>query len=349
METALTNPHDSFFKDLFTRQEAAHDFLKHYLPPDVAAALDPTRLEIRKDSFIDPDLQAHFSDILYRVGLVQGNAAYVYVLFEHKSYPEPRIAWQLLRYMARIWEQADKQGEPLLPVLPLVVYHGRQRWQVARRFSALFDLPGELRPYLPEFEYHLADLSQYSQADIKDRVERAVILQLGLLSLKYIYAEDVGEQLEKIIRLALALLEQRTGLEYINTILRYMVAGSDKLSEEQLRTIVLRVIEEGDELMPTIAEQWIEQGQAIGLEKGREEGREAALNILRRFLAQRFGVGLDHFDEAFRGFDLAALTHLSEAAFVSGTLAEFEAALERLKATSGGSEQPGVDPPPFGE
>lgn len=215
MDTSHTNPHDSFFKDLFTRQEAAHHFLKHQLPPSVAAVLDPNRLEIRKDSFIDPDLQAHFSDILYRVGLVGGGESYVYVLFEHKSYPEPRIAWQLLRYMARIWEQADKQGEALLPVLPLVVYHGRQCWQVARQFSALFDLPEVLRPYLPEFRYHLADLSQYSEADIKARVARAVILQVGLLSLKNIYAEDVGEQLEKIIRLALTLLEQRTGLEYI--------------------------------------------------------------------------------------------------------------------------------------
>lgn len=98
MSDYLTNPHDSFFKDLFSRQEAAYDFLKHYPPPQVAAALDPDRLEIRKDSFIDPDLQEHFSDILYRIGLAGGG----------ESYPDPRIAWQLLRYMTRIWEQADK-------------------------------------------------------------------------------------------------------------------------------------------------------------------------------------------------------------------------------------------------
>jgi len=343
MNDYLTNPHDSFFKDLFTRQEAAHDFLKLYLPPEVAAALDPDRLDIRKDSFIDPELQEHFSDILYRVGLASGGESYVYVLFEHKSYPDPRIAWQLLRYLVRIWEQADKQGEPLLPVLPLVVYHGRPRWGVARDFAALFDLPAVLQPYLPQFQYHLADLSAYSEAEIKAKVERAVILQIGLLSLKYIYAEDVGEQLERIIRLAYELLDQPTALDYIRTILRYMAAGTDRLNETELKTIILKVIEEGDKLMPTLAEQWMQQGEAIGLEKGeaigrqkgreegREEGREAALNVLRRFLATRFGVALDHFDAALQPFDLAALTALSEAAFEAENLAVFEAKLAELQ------------------
>ena len=335
MTDELTNPHDRFFKDLFSRQEAARDFLKHYLPPQVAAALDPDRLEIRKDSFIDPALQEHFSDLLYRVGLVGGGESYVYVLFEHKSYPDPRIAWQLLRYMVRIWEQADKQADALLPIVPLVVYHGRQRWQVARQFSALFALPAVLQPYLPQFRYHLADLSAYSDEEIKARVERAVILQIGLLSLKYIYAEDVGTQLEKVIRLAQALLDQPTALDYIRTILRYAAAGADKLSEEELKTIVVKLIEEGDKLMPTLAEQWLEQGEAIGLQKGREEGlekgREAALKVLRRFLATRFEVALDHFDAALQPLDLAALTELSEAAFAATSLAEFEAKLAEIQ------------------
>jgi len=126
MSDYLTNPHDKFFKDLFTRQEAAQDFLQHYLPAEVAALLDLSTLEIGKDSFIDLDLQEHFSDLLYKVALHSGQETYIYVLFEHKSYPEPLIAFQLLKYMVRIWEQALKQEEALLPVLPLVVYHGRQ-------------------------------------------------------------------------------------------------------------------------------------------------------------------------------------------------------------------------------
>ena len=39
-----------------------------------------------------------------------GGSSYVYVLFEHKSYPERLISLHLLRYMVRIWEQAVWKG-----------------------------------------------------------------------------------------------------------------------------------------------------------------------------------------------------------------------------------------------
>lgn len=94
--------------------------------------------------------------------------------------------------------------------------------------------------------------------------------------------------------------------------------------------------------MPTLAEQWLAQGEAIGLEKGLEkgreeglekgleEGREAALNILRRFVARRFGTALEHFDAELTSLDLVSITALSDVAFAAESLAEFEAALARL-------------------
>ena len=84
--------------------------------------------------------------------------------------------------------------------------------------------------------------------------------------------------------------------------------------------------------MPTIAEQWIEEGLKRGLEQGREEGRrEEALKLLRRFLARRLGTALDRFDEQLKGLDLAALDQLSEVAFEIEHLANFEVALARLQ------------------
>jgi predicted transposase/invertase (TIGR01784 family) len=88
----LSNPHDRFFKELFSRKEAAQEFLRLYLPPEVAALLDPATLELTKDSFIDPELQEHFSDMLYKITLSQQQPAYIYLLFEHKSYPDKLVA-----------------------------------------------------------------------------------------------------------------------------------------------------------------------------------------------------------------------------------------------------------------
>jgi len=53
-------PHDTFFRDSFTRREVAHDFLRCQLPADLLAELDLTTLEIGKDTYVSSDLRPPF-------------------------------------------------------------------------------------------------------------------------------------------------------------------------------------------------------------------------------------------------------------------------------------------------
>ena len=152
----ISNPHDKFFKETFTRLEVAQDFFANYLPPSVVAVLDLDSLNLQSGSFIDPDLQEQFADLLYRVALHDGGDAYLYLLLEHKSYPDPLAPFQLLRYLVRIWERDSREGEGLRPIVPILVYHGRERWQVALDLGALFTGPEALRPFWPTFRYQLA-------------------------------------------------------------------------------------------------------------------------------------------------------------------------------------------------
>ncbi len=96
--------------------------------------------------------------------------------------------------------------------------------------------------------------------------------------------------------------------------------------------------------MPTIVEQWLEQGRQEGRLEGREEGREeeqrvATLKMLRRYLATRFGVAVDHFDTALQPLDLPSLTALSDVAFEAPTLATFETRLAEVKAAASQEEK----------
>jgi len=129
------NLHDEFFKYTLGRAETARDFLSHYLPVEAAAQLDLATLELAPGSFVDARLRAHFSDLLYKVKLRDGRDAHVYMLFEHKSYPEPQIAFQLLKYMVRIWERAVRDKRVLAPIVPVVVYHGSERWRIGCNFQ----------------------------------------------------------------------------------------------------------------------------------------------------------------------------------------------------------------------
>ena len=169
----LPNPHDRFFKEVFSRPEIAADFLANYLPGSVTGVLDLTNPELVKGSFVDAELRQHFSDLLYRVRLRAGPEAFVYLLFEHKSAPDDRVAFQLLRYLLRIWEPiARRHMAKLPPIFPLVLYHGRSKWTIARNFGATidWDRAEPLKRYVPEFEYYVCDLTEYEADEIQGAI-----------------------------------------------------------------------------------------------------------------------------------------------------------------------------------
>ncbi|WP_052326461.1 Rpn family recombination-promoting nuclease/putative transposase [Halobacteroides halobius] len=161
----IKNPHDKFFKETMTDLEVAKDFMNNYLPPEILDLINLDDIELEKDSFIEKELEEVFSDILYKVSL-NNKDAYIYLLFEHKSYTYKKISIQLLKYVIKIWELKLKQTEreELPLVIPMVFYHGRQEWNVGLNLSSLLaEIPEELEKYIPNFEYLLYDLSPYSE------------------------------------------------------------------------------------------------------------------------------------------------------------------------------------------
>lgn len=189
----ITNPHDKFFKETFGQPEIARDFLAHYLPAQILPLLDLSQIELEKESFIDPELQEHFSDLLYSAPLVDGKGlVFIYLLMEHKSYFDSLTPLQLLGYMVRFWERRIRQGEKSLePIIPLVLYHGRERWAGSQRLGDLYQGPHELRPYLPDFTYQLTDLSRHSDEEIKGEV----LTQIALRLFHAIFDPQLGQQL----------------------------------------------------------------------------------------------------------------------------------------------------------
>ena len=104
----------------------------------------------QKDSFIEEDFRESFSDLLFKAN-IGGRGGYVYFLFEHKSTPSPAIAYQLLKYMVAIWGREIDENTQLPIIMPLVIYQGRERWNVGTAFRDLVQdyglLPG-IMPYV---------------------------------------------------------------------------------------------------------------------------------------------------------------------------------------------------------
>ncbi len=325
--TEISNPHDRFFKDVLSRREAARDFVLYYLPADVAALLDIESLVVSKDSFVDKELREHFSDIIYQVDLKQGDSAYIYLLFEHKSYSDPLIALHLLCYMIKIWEQGVKQGKarPFSPIIPIVVYHGKSKWNAGPDFYALFDLPDGLQAYMPNFRYLLCDLSHCSDEEIKG----TVTLRAAFLLLKHIFSDDLSNRLPEILSLLKSLSDKQSGLEYLETILKYLASGTDRVGAEDLKNVVTKIFEDkGEHIMPTLAEQWTQQGLQQGLQQGKlqsvresvVENLEARFDVVPRSVVKR----IDEIEE------LSLLKILHKKSVVVDSLGQFKEVMARL-------------------
>ena len=233
--TRISNPHDKLFKEIWSNQETARDFLDNYLPAEIKALIDLSTLEICKDSFVNQDLKEFYSDLLYKVSF-GGQTGYVYLLFEHKSRPEKTIALQLLSYIYSIWNLHIKQENLPLPlIVPMVIYHGRENWSGSTDLLHLLAPTDQrLLAYVPNFSFVLFDLSQYSD----DQIKGMILARVGLLLFKHVFTPGYDEKLPEILSLLKALLEQQTGMQYIETILRYILNTADNLRVADLKHMV---------------------------------------------------------------------------------------------------------------
>ena len=287
---------------MFSQPETAAKFLSNYLPPEVARALNLGYLKLVKDSFVDSDLKEFFSDLLYEVRLAQRQNAFVYVLFEHKSAPDEWVAFQLLRYMVKIWTPMAKRGRKLPPIIPVVLYQGRTKWKVARNFAGLIDWAQaeSFRNYVPEFEYHLCDLTQFDA----DKLKGDPRLRALMLVMKNVFRSDPIARLDEALKALRRLPEKDgAGLEYIMTLLVYFSAAAKGLSKDDFQRAVKRAFprQEG-RIMSTVAQEWLKEGREKGIQvgiqkgiqkgikEGRKEGiREGAAALTLRLLRRRVG------------------------------------------------------------
>lgn len=121
----IQHAHDRFFRESMQNIDIARQLSFLTLPSDVRNLIDWETLEIVKEVWLDDNLREHRSDVIYRVKALR-NEQWVYLLFEHKSAPDKKIHFQLLRYMLEIRDQHEKQNRTggLSPeIIPIVICH----------------------------------------------------------------------------------------------------------------------------------------------------------------------------------------------------------------------------------
>jgi predicted transposase/invertase (TIGR01784 family) len=281
-----TTRHDALFKAVFGQPEHARGALRAVVPAAMAEALDWSTLALQPGSFVDPGLNPSHTDLLYAAAWRSGAAAPAYVLFEHQSSHDRWMPLRLLRYMVRIWEHwlKDHEHAEVLPaIVPVVLYHGDERWSAPQAFDALLDVPEVIRPALTEYVVRFAYVLDHLTEIPDDRLRtRSPTTALVDLCLKHAWR---GAPFVAILSQSGDLMREarRTheGREAFRFVVSYICVVNDAKHRQALTAVLEREIgPEAKDIIMTIGEQFIEQGIQQG------ERRLLLHQLRKRFGAQ---------------------------------------------------------------
>ena len=317
----IINPHDKFFKETFSIRENVIDFLQGIFSEEILKGLDLSTLTLDNNSYIDEELKEHFTDIVYTC-YCKDKELRIALLFEHKSYAASCPYLQLMKYLLKIWETNIKQTERLMPVIPVILYHGKEEWK-ARRFREYFEGIDEVFfRFIPEFEYLLTDLSCYSNEEIKEKAFRRVSLQIAMLLMRNIFDEKgLEDKLKGFFEIGRHYFEEEDGLRFLESVIRYLYSSTEIEVGKVINTIK-EISEKGGEISMTTAAKLIEKGKIEGKMEGKMEGLKEAIEI---GLELKYGVeGLKLLERIRKIVVIEKLEAIKEAVKISKNMEEIE-------------------------
>ena len=178
--------HNNFFKTAFSMREIMEDYLHQFLPKNITEGIDFESLEQDNTQYATANIKSFESDVVWNCNFgKQKTKTKIAFLLEHKSYQSQYPHLQLLRYMLEIWQNNEANNEALTPVVPIIVYHNKEgrAWKSKPFLDYFQNIDAALKRFVPQFEYHLTDITKLNMEDIVAMKVR--LLANALLSFRY--------------------------------------------------------------------------------------------------------------------------------------------------------------------
>ncbi|WP_145572727.1 Rpn family recombination-promoting nuclease/putative transposase [Yersinia mollaretii] len=271
MKTTPT-PHDAIFKQFLTHQQTARDFLEIHLPSEFRKICDLNTLQLESGSFIENDLRAYYSDVLYSLK-TQTHDGYVYALIEHQSSPDKHMAFRLMRYAIAAMQRHLDAGNDQLPlVIPILFYHGMVTpYPYPMCWLHAFSEP-KLARQLYGGNFPLIDVTVIPDDEIMTHKHIAV---LELLQ-KHIRRRDVSELLKPMVT---QISKGYMTKDQLISVIHYILQNGETAEPERFILDLVHYLPQYEGELMTIAQQLEQNGEARGEKK-------ATLKIARSLLAK---------------------------------------------------------------
>lgn len=277
MESVTGTPHDAVFKKFLMHVDTARDFLDIHLPAELRKICDLDTLQLASGSFVEEDLKAQYSDVLYSLNM-QGASDYLHILIEHQSSPDKKMAFRMIRYAIAAMHRHIEAGYEQLPlVIPILFYQGKTSpYPYSLCWLDMFTSPA-LAKRLYSQPFPLVDITVIPDDEIMQH-RRIAVLELMQ---KHIRQRDLMRLLDQLVTLLSA--EYTTDSQMIS-LLNYMLhSGHTDQPKVFYRKLASRT-PQGESMM-TLAEWFEEQGMQKGIQQGIQKGEtEAARRVAARML-----------------------------------------------------------------
>ncbi len=273
--------HDSLVKTIMADPVSAQEFLEYYLPNDFKSLVDLSKITVEKESYIEESLNKKYSDIVYGVATKNQGKAFVYVLIEAQSSVDYWTALRLWKYTLLLCERHKKGRKKLPLVYNLVIYNGREVYTSPRNLWSLFTDAVIAKKVRTE-DYQLVDLQSMSDDEIMKKKH------VGMLEymLKHIHERDMIKLWEEFLqRFKLEILiDKENGYIYLRSFLWYTDIKLPEARQSELEELLAKYLseEEKGDIMRTVAQKYIEEGEARGIQLGEARG-EARGKARRNF------------------------------------------------------------------
>ena len=273
--------HDLGYRFLFADPVLLEQLLTTCVHTPWVRELDLSSIEPFPTTFIDRRLVRRDDDFVAKVRF-RGHDAYLVILLEFQSSPDPFMALRLLTYQCLVWAailERDEAIEHLPPVFPVVLYRGERPWDAPLQVADLVHpLAREhLSAYVPAYTYYLIDEHAFP--------ERTAALAANFISVLFTLetarAEELQARLQPVAEWLHAMAEShpasvRRVLDWISA--RFHadnrrageVRPEDIAAPEELRSMLERTIQE---LKDRSRQEGWQEGR-------REEQRRIALRLL---------------------------------------------------------------------
>ena len=281
------NPHDQFFKVIYSSPENALDIFKIILPKSAYEKCNWNTLKPEQKNF--PGKEA---DLVFSVALkaFPRSRIKIVLLVEHKSHYSKKLFKQVLYYQSFIYQE-EKPGD-IVAILPILFYHGEKPWQWKTSFKEghfgkdLSKIPVFFRENMLDYKLILFDTNDprikrfFKDKKIKSRGALSTLhkiwsLKKGVSEILELFAQFSGfpEKRKKDLLVGLSdYLHKARGISF------------ELLKKVEKRAITEGILKKGGYM--NFTEEIKKEAKLEGWQKGQKEGwqkrnREVILKMLQ--------------------------------------------------------------------